>query len=307
MGLLPFRGRALTLAQMLLVVAPAFMLFGYNQSGVGGLLSINDWTETFPEIDTIHTKGAQKSHNSTVQGVVVATFTLGALFGALSCAWVGDFLGRRKTIFLAATLTLVGEVLQTTSFGLPQFIVGRTLLGFGVGQLSTTVPVWQSECSSAANRGKHVVLDGLFISFGYMTQAWVNLGFYQIKSGSASWRVPLALPCVISMLLMSAIFFLPESPRWLVRMGRIEEARRNLSALKDLDVDDTTIAYEISGIEYSLEETSKKAASMRDLFTMKDGKLFYRFMLCIMLQFFQQMSGGNLISGKSVSTRIESY
>lgn len=158
------RGHALSLAQLFLIVAPSFILFGYNQAGVGGLLSLSDWTKTFPQIDTTHTTGAVKSHNATIQGVVVATFVLGALVGALSCMYTGDIFGRKKNIFAAALLTLIGEALCTSSFKLAQFIVGRTIIGLGVGILSATVPVWQAECSSAKNRGKHVVLDGLFIT-----------------------------------------------------------------------------------------------------------------------------------------------
>ena len=158
------RGHKLSVAQIALIVAPSFILFGYNQAGVGGLLSLPNWTKTFPEIDTTNTKGKVKSHNATIQGVVVATFVLGALTGALSCMHIGNILGRRKNIFLGATLTLIGEILCSSSFGLAQFIVGRTIIGLGIGILSATVPVWQAECSSAANRGKHVVLDGLFMT-----------------------------------------------------------------------------------------------------------------------------------------------
>ena len=61
------RGSKLELAQMLLVALPSFILFGYNQSGVGGLLSIESWVETFPQIDTVNTTGQEKSENSTVQ------------------------------------------------------------------------------------------------------------------------------------------------------------------------------------------------------------------------------------------------
>lgn len=67
MSPLPRGGKRLELIQTLLIALPSFVLFGYNQSGLGGLLSIESWVETFPEIDTIHTKGAQKSTNSTVQ------------------------------------------------------------------------------------------------------------------------------------------------------------------------------------------------------------------------------------------------
>jgi MFS family permease len=289
-------GKTLQTAQLLLVVLPAFVLFGYNQSGVGGLLSLRDWNDHFPEINTIDTTGAEKSSNSTKQGAVVATFTIGALFGALSCSWIGDILGRRKLIFGAAFLTLVGEILQCTSFQLAQFVVGRFILGWGVGALSATVPVWQSECSSSANRGKHVVLDGCFISLGYLLEAWINLGFFEQDNLPLQWRIPLAIPTVISVIPMLAVFSIPESPRWLVAKGRVEEARVSLSSFKGLELHDPEITTEISGIELALEETGRSAAKISDIFTMGKDKLFYRFSLCIFLQFLQQMCGSNLIS-----------
>ena len=64
---MPLSGKRLELIQTCLIALPSFILFGYNQSGIGGLLSINSWVETFPEIDTIHTTGAQKATNSTIQ------------------------------------------------------------------------------------------------------------------------------------------------------------------------------------------------------------------------------------------------
>jgi MFS family permease len=291
-----FTGRSLQLAQLLLVVMPAFVLFGYNQSGVGGLLSLKDWNTKFPQIDTVDAKGTEKSHKSTVQGAVVATFTIGALFGALSCSWIGNPLGRRKIIFGGAVLTLIGEILQCTSFHLAQFVVGRFILGWGVGALSATVPVWQSECSSTANRGKHVVLDGCFISLGYLLEAWINLGFFEASFLPIQWRVPLAIPTIISMIVMVSIYMIPESPRWLVSKGRVQDACESMAAFKQLSPDDPEIRTEISAIEYSLEETSRSAAKISDIFTMGQDKLFYRFSLCIFLQFLQQMCGSNLIS-----------
>ncbi|KFZ23958.1 hypothetical protein V502_01565 [Pseudogymnoascus sp. VKM F-4520 (FW-2644)] len=298
MNMSPFRGHKLSVAQIALIVAPSFILFGYNQAGVGGLLSLPDWTKTFPEIDTSHTTGTVKSHNATIQGVVVATFVLGALTGALSCMYTGDIFGRRKNIFTAAALTLIGEILCSSSYALPQFMIGRTIIGLGTGVLSATVPVWQAECSSAANRGKHVVLDGLFITLGYTLESWINLGASQIKGSNqeASWRMPLAIPISFSIILMSCVFLMPESPRWLIKVGRVEEARVNLSKLKDVTLDNSILAAEIEGIQYALEGSTVKKASMADMFTMGPEKLFYRFCLCIMLQFYQQMSGSNLIS-----------
>jgi sugar porter (SP) family MFS transporter len=240
--------------------------------------------------------GAAKSVKSTKQGAVVATFTIGALFGALACTWVGDVLGRRRIVFGAAILTLIGEIMQCTSFHLAQFVVGRFILGWGVGALSATVPVWQSECSSSANRGKHVVLDGCFISLGYLLEAWINLGFFEITSNLAlQWRIPLAIPCLISLVPIAAVFSIPESPRWLVNKGRVEEARASLSAFRGVELDNPDVAAEISGIELALEQT-QGVVKLSEIFTMGKDKLLYRFTLCVFLQFLQQMCGSNLIS-----------
>ncbi|OJJ29907.1 hypothetical protein ASPWEDRAFT_55429 [Aspergillus wentii DTO 134E9] len=295
------RGHSLQLAQVALVVFPCFFLFGYNQVDVGGLLSYQSWTEAFPQIDTIHATDATESHRSVIQGVYVSSFTLGGAVGSLSCSLMGDVLGRRKTIFLGAILTLVGELISCTSFHLPQLLVGRIVTGLGVGVLSTMVPVWQSECSPAVNRGKHVVIDGIFITSGYAVSQWVNYGFSYIDQHSVSWRVPLAIPCVTSLILLSSIFFFPESPRWLVRVGRGEQAAQILGRVKDKDPESAEIRQEVAGIEFSLEETARNAASIKDIFTMKDGKLFYRFMLCIGLQFWIQMTGANVISTYSTT------
>lgn len=139
---LGFSGRALTMAQTLLVVLPSFVLFGYNQSNMGGLVSLDNFTAHFPGIDTAHTAGTTKDHNATVQGVVIACFTLGALVGCLSCSYTADWLGRRMVIFTGALLALVGMVLECSAFELAQLVVGRTILGSGVGMLSGTVPTW---------------------------------------------------------------------------------------------------------------------------------------------------------------------
>ncbi|KAJ5321870.1 uncharacterized protein N7506_011000 [Penicillium brevicompactum] len=291
-----FRGRALYIAQVVFVVFPSFFLFGYNQVNVGGLLSFESWTKSFPQIDTIHTIAGTKSQNSVIQGVYVSSFTLGGLAGSLSCSFMGDVLGRRRTIFVGGISTLIGEIISCTSFQLPQLIVGRIIIGIGIGILFTIVPIWQAECSQPTNRGKHVVIDGIFISSGYATSYWVNFGFSHMDQYSASWRVPVAMPAVLSIALISSVFLFPESPRWLVRIGQRDKAVRELARIRDTGCDTPEVQREVASIEFSLEETAQTAASFRDIFTMKDGKLFYRFMLCMGIQFWIQMTGASVIS-----------
>ncbi|KAK7728990.1 hypothetical protein SLS57_002222 [Botryosphaeria dothidea] len=296
-GLFGCTGHALERLQLALIVAPSFILFGYNQAGLGGLLTEGDWVKTFPQIDTVNTEGAEKSHNSTIQGLVVATFVIGAIFGAFSCSYTGEKFGRRAVVMAGAICTLIGEVLECSAFSLPHFIVGRIIVGLGIGQLSGTVPVWQSETSGAKNRGQHVVLDGLFICMGYLLESWIDLGFFELPEGPVTWRPPIAIAIFFSLVLIASVYLFPESPRWLVRQARNDEARAAIALFRGYDGDSMEVQAELGGIELSLEETAKSGAvSMKEMFSMGEDKLLYRFGLCMLLQFFQQMSGSNLIS-----------
>lgn len=200
---------------------------------------------------------------------------------------------------MGAVLTIIGQVLQTSSYNITQFIVGRIIIGLGVGQFSVSVPVWQSECSSARNRGQHVVVDGICICFGYVLCNWIDFGLSK-ASGDLQWRVPLAISIIFSLLVLASVFMIPESPRWLVMAGRVDEAKRSLSVYRGLPLDDEDIRTEIAGVQASLEILSESApgkSSLRDLISDTNGdRLLYRLSLCIALQFFQQMCGGNLIS-----------
>lgn len=291
-------GRSLRWAQAILVVAPAFILFGYNQAGLGPLANLESWVEAFPAIDAVNTQGALRAQNSTRKGAVIASFQIGALIGALSCFLISDRLGCRKVICIGALFSILGQLLQVSASALAQFTFGRVLLGIGIGQFSVVVPVWQSECSDAKDRGKNVILDGIFMCFGYALCNWLDFGFSQLpNNGANQWRAPLAISFAPSLVIVASIFFLPESPRWLVRMNRSDEASSVLFALKGADADETAIATELAGIQQSLEITSATKGLFRDMLAKDDDeRLLYRFCLCIVLQFFQQMCGGNLIS-----------
>lgn len=146
------------------------------------------------------------------QGTVVALYTVGAMFGSLSCYGLGDKLGRVRTITVGSTILIIGSVLIASSFSLGQLIAGRIVLGVGFGMLSATVPVWQAESSPAEHRGALVVLEGLFASIGLALSQWVDLGLY-FAHGSVSWRFPMALPILFAGIILVGMTFLPDSPR----------------------------------------------------------------------------------------------
>ncbi|OKL59645.1 hypothetical protein UA08_05315 [Talaromyces atroroseus] len=211
-------------------------------------------------VDDVNATGAQKSHNSTSAGAVVASFQLGALIGALSCIFFGDLLGRRKTVFLGSVLTIMGNLLQVSSYSLPQFVVGRIILGMGSVQLAGLC---------------------FYLSTIFKLAMAASVG---------SLFAPSSLICL-------TVFCFPESPRWLVKVNRTSQASISLAAYKGVPEAHDSIAAEIGGIELSLE-TSDKKISLIEIFTLKEDadRLLHRLLLCIGLQFLQQMCGGTLIS-----------
>lgn len=100
-------------------------LFGYDQGVTGGLLDLPSFTKYFPDIIG--------DANATNQGIAVAAYNLGCFLGAVFTIFVGNPLGRRKTIFYGSIVMTVGALLQCTSYDLPQWIVGRIVTGWGNG------------------------------------------------------------------------------------------------------------------------------------------------------------------------------
>ena len=171
------------------------------------------------------------------------------IFGAITCTFLGDTLGRRWTIFTAAGVQLIGSLLMSTSYSLAQFAVARCFLGLGTGGIVATVSVWQSELSRAETRGAHVSAFGIFCGSGLAGGLWLDFAFSFVP-GSASWRVPLCVTGLLSIFAMAGILLLPESPRWLMRKDRADEAREMLQLLNPVDQD--VVEKEIRDIELAL-------------------------------------------------------
>ncbi|KAH8900109.1 putative MFS sugar transporter [Thozetella sp. PMI_491] len=290
---LGLRGKALRAALIWAVVMPSYILFGYNNAVGGGLLSLPSWVETFPEIDTVNTTGDTQKHNSTIQGTVMAIYTLGCFFGGINCIWLGDRLGRKRTIMLGALINTIGAVLQSSAFSLGQLTVGRLVSGIGYGHLSATAPNWQAECVGASHRGAAVMLEGLFISAGLAIAAWVGLGLSFVP-GSVSWRFPLALSLLWSLIILATTPFVPESPRWLVKVGRNDEAKEVLAALEDTEATSEEVEKKVQSIEASLHLAGQ--AKLSDLFHPSPLRLLHRTCLAAVVQVFMQMTGVNALS-----------
>ncbi|KAK5992915.1 Sugar transporter STL1 [Cladobotryum mycophilum] len=271
-----------------------FLLFGYDQGVMGGILTLPIFLSQFPTINPdAASDQIEKSNRSTYQGVAVASYNLGCFIGAIITIFIGNPLGRRRMIFLGTAIMVVGAALQASAFSLEHFIIGRIITGLGNGGNTSTVPMWQSETCSAHKRGKLVMIEGALITGGIMISYWVDLGL-SFAPGSVAWRFPLAFQIVFCLFILCFVLGLPESPRWLILKGREEEAKEVIAAIADVELNDKYVDNEYRAIKETVEEMSKGTFS--DLFARDKNRTLHRTIIAYVNQMFQQISGINLIT-----------
>lgn len=294
---LGLRGKELELAIIYGVVLPGFLLFGYNNSVVGGLVELESWVETFPIIDTIHPRSGNAA---TLQGLAISLYTLGLAISCLMCVYIGPRLGRIRTILLGTSTTIIGAVVQSSSYSFGQLIAGRLISGLTLGMATCTYAVYQQECSIGTphKRGSLAALEGVFNCGGLALANWIDLGLFFTKS-SVSWRFPLALPIFMSLCVCFFCVFLPESPRWLMYKGRESEARHVVSALIDTSPNAPEVEKVLSEMQASLDKT--KNTKFKDLLRRDENRLLHRTIIAAATMFFQQWTGINAVASYNSS------
>ena len=234
-------------------------------------------------------------NNSSLLGTVTAIYDIGCFFGAILAYFIGDILGRKKSVLLGTTIMSIGALLQITAYGVPQMIVGRIVGGIGNGINTSTAPPWQAETSKAAWRGKLIVIELILNIAGFSLSNWVTFGFSYLPGGVA-WRVPLALQFIFIVILFATVPWLPESPRWLVQKDRIEEAEQILADIEGTEIADPYVQTELNEIKYSTAYEREHSVRIRDLVRGKKGTeagscTLRRVILGMGAQAMQQLSG----------------
>ncbi|PIA96044.1 Sugar transporter STL1 [Cercospora beticola] len=288
---LKLRGKRLRIA-LALTGAAAWILQGYDQALMNGLLTLPTFVKQFPEIDT--STSALKSQHSTLQGTAVALYEVGAAFGALACFFFGEKYGRKWTTFGGAVVVLIGVILQSTAYSLAQLIVARIITGLGVGSFTATVPTWVGESSDAHQRGGLIMLEGSAAIFGVMFVGWLEFGLYFARQSSASFRFPIAFQAFFPITVMIMVPMLEESPRWLAGKDRFEEARLVLAKLEDESEDSAFVAEQLLSIRQSLEVESQGHSSSP--FARTKNRHLNRTIIAIGVNVLAQLSGVNVIT-----------
>ncbi len=154
--------------------------------------------------------------------------------------------------------------------------------------------MYQSESSPAIIRGVVISTYQLFITLGMWSSELVNLGTHSMTS-SASWRIPNGLGFLWSLLLGAGILFLPESPRYAARKGRVDDARLTIAQLAGLNPDGPSVARQMAEIAATLDEEKQAGPDTKWYAFVTGPRMLYRIILGVVLQAGQQLTGGQLL------------
>lgn len=257
---------------------------------MSGIISATAFNNFFPTT----------KNNSTMQGFTTAIYEVGCLLGAMFILWAGDRLGRRRAIITGGLVMLVGVIIQITcvkgSDPFVQFIVGRVIMGIGNGMNTSTVPTYQAECSRTTNRGLLICIEGGVIAFGTCVAYWIDYGA-SFGPDDLVWRFPIAFQVLFALAISGPMYFLPESPRWLLTHERYEEADIVISALRGYELDSAETALERDLIVDSIRASGgfSKSTPFSALFTNGKTQHFRRMMLGASSQLMQQIGGCNAV------------
>ncbi|KAI5123527.1 hypothetical protein M0805_006687 [Coniferiporia weirii] len=273
------------------------ILYGYDTGIINGVQAMNDFIRTFG-VPTPITAANPLGFVITTgkQSLIVSILSAGTFVGALAGAPVADLAGRKYGTIISALVFSIGVAMQVASTALPLFIVGRVIAGLGVGMVSVMIPMYQSECAPKWIRGAVVSGYQWAITIGLLLASVIN-NSTQARNNHSSYRIPISIQFIWAFILSLGMFFLPESPRWLIKQGREEAAANALSRLTGLSPDDPSVKEDLEDIRVNLEEEKKLSSSTYlDCFrTGEPNKICFRVVTGMALQGWQQLTGINFI------------
>ncbi|EAW11574.1 putative MFS monosaccharide transporter [Aspergillus clavatus NRRL 1] len=283
------------------VAALSILFFGYDQGMMGGVNNAKDYIDLmgFGHTEMRDGQPTPVVTNSLLQGGIVSVYYLGTLCGCLFGGYIGDSIGRIRSIAAGSVWAILGAALQCSAQNHNWMICARFINGIGTGILNAIVPVWATETAEHTSRGQFIAIEFTLNIFGVVLAYWLEFGLSFIDNGESPfrWRFPIAFQIVFLLVLFAAVWFFPESPRWLVKVGREKEARYILGRLRGTSPeDDARAEAEFRDIQSAaeLEKTTNYSTSYFSmLFGRKSGKLHVgrRVQLVIWLQIMQEWVG----------------
>ncbi|KAK3393912.1 general substrate transporter [Podospora didyma] len=271
------------------------MSFGWDSSVIGGVIVLPPFVEDFGLGD----KGSVASANLSAN--IVSTLQAGCFLGALIASPLTDRFGRKWCLIGVSMVILIGVIMQSAANGnLGPMYAGRFIAGMGVGAASTINPIYVSENAPRAIRGLLTGLYQLFIVTGGMIAFWINYSVSIHFTGKMMYVFPLAVQALPAVLLCLCMLLCQESPRWLARKDRWEEAKAVLSRTRNLPPTHPYLQEEFQEIVDQLEHERRLIGDatfwnlQREMWLIPGNRK--RAIISIVLMICQQMTGTNAIN-----------
>ncbi|KDQ59924.1 hypothetical protein JAAARDRAFT_175447 [Jaapia argillacea MUCL 33604] len=276
--------RLITLNAWILLLLITSSTNGYDGSMMNGLQSLTQWNVAF------------NYPNGGELGLLSAIQNIGSLCAYPFAPYLCDGWGRRKTVIFGALLMVGATILQTASQNVRMFIGARWLIGFGLTFAATASPLLITELAYPSHRGQATSLYNSLWVFGSIIAAWTTFGTFNI-SNSWAWRVPSAIQGLPSVIQICLVWFVPESPRWLVSHGREAEALKTLAYYHAEGNDKhPLVEYEFEEIKAAIALDRQVAESVGWTTLFKTPGNRKRVRIIVAIAFFSQWSGNGLAS-----------
>ncbi|KAJ5666810.1 Major facilitator-type transporter ecdD [Penicillium macrosclerotiorum] len=274
------------------------ILFGYDSGYISGVLAMDYVTEHFGHA-VPKTKENPNGYviSSSRKSLITSILSAGTFFGALIGGGLSERIGRRITIMLSCLIFAIGVAVQVGTENVGGLVAGRAIAGLGVGGVSATVILYVSEISPRKVRGLLVSVYQWAITIGLLVASGVDQGCKDLDTRS-SYRIPIALQFIWAAILAAGLFLLPESPRYYVRCGRINDALRSLERVRRQPASNPAIQAELAEIQANFEyEKQIASTSWADCFKggLSPRGNLRRVIAGTCLQMFQQWTGINFI------------
>jgi sugar porter (SP) family MFS transporter len=261
---------------------------------MGSVLALSSFKKDFGL--PVDSSGFSDDKNAQISSNVVSLLTAGCFFGSIFAAYINDRLGRRYSLMIFCMVFLVGAAIQVGAHHeIGMIYGGRVIAGLGIGGMSSITPVFVSENCPPAIRGRVAGLFQEFLVIGSTFAYWLDYGVsLHVTEGTSQWRIPVAIQLVPGGLMFIGLFFLKESPRWLMKKGRSEEALNSLAYIRNDSETSEEVVKEFAEITAAIQEENVATEGMTWKECLKPTNR-YRFFLAFVLMFWQQFSGTNSI------------
>lgn len=270
------------------VLLPSFLcscLNGFDGSLMSGINAMPQYYEFF---------GMDGAGQST--GIIFAIYGIGSVCCTPFGGPLNDMFGRRVGMLAGCLLVVVGTLITAPATGMAMLLSGRFFLGMGAGLCAISAPTYVSELAHPKYRGALTGLYNVCWYLGAIIASWVTYGT-AFMEGNKAWRIPFWLQMVTSGLVILCLWFMPESPRWLMARNRIEDAKRVLVYYHgNGDENNIFVRLELAEMAHQIDTTGsdKRWWDYRDLFRTRSHRAR---MLCVVgIAWIGQYSGNAVIS-----------